>query len=53
MYSRDLATGLLTALSPATIDTGTNPYDIAISADGKSVYTANYSSNNISQFSKS
>ncbi|MDD2766713.1 MAG: beta-propeller fold lactonase family protein [Candidatus Moranbacteria bacterium] len=44
--------GLLTALSPATRPTGTQPRDITISSDGTSVYVANYGSNTLSQYSR-
>ena len=40
-YSRNLETGTLTALSPATVAAGTSPYGIAVSPDGLSAYVAN------------
>ena len=43
-YSRNSETGKLTALSPATVAAGTNPHDLAISPDGKSIYIANSAS---------
>lgn len=53
-FDRDIATGLLTAMSPdATLDSGTDPYGITISPDGKSVYVANTSDDTISQFNVS
>jgi 6-phosphogluconolactonase (cycloisomerase 2 family) len=54
MYSRNTTTGLLTALSPATIITGglSEVRGITISADGKSVYATNVDTQNISMFSR-
>jgi YVTN family beta-propeller protein len=51
-YSRDPETGNLTALSPATVATGTHPEGIAASPDGNSVYVANHGSNSVSQYSR-
>jgi len=51
-YSRDTGTGKLTALSPATVATGTNPIGICISADRASVYVANFGAATISQYSR-
>jgi prepilin-type N-terminal cleavage/methylation domain-containing protein len=45
-------TGILTALSPATIATGTTPRSIIISSDGTSVYATNRSSDTISMYSR-
>ncbi len=42
----------LTALSPATIATGANSVNIAISADGTSVYAGNYGADTISMYSR-
>lgn len=44
--------GVLTALVSPTISAGTNPYDIAISPDGASVYVTNSGSNTISMYSR-
>ena len=58
-YSRNTTTGLLTALSPATISTGPagppapDPFDVVISADGKSAYVANQNQNTLALFSRS
>ena len=51
-FSRNVTTGLLSALSPATVATGTTPRFLAISEDGASVYITNSVSNSISQFSR-
>ena len=53
MYSRNTSTGLLTALSPATISTGmSRPRGMAISADGTSVYVSNLASSVVSMYSR-
>ena len=51
-YSRDAATGLLSALSPATIATGTTPWSITISPDGNFAYVTNANSSTASQYSR-
>lgn len=50
MFSRVAATGLLTALTPSTVNVGTNPQEITIPADGDSVYVSNGSDNTVSMF---
>lgn len=52
MYSRNISTGVLTALSPATIAAGSAPTAIAISPDGTSVYATNRDSANVSMYSR-
>ena len=48
-----IPTGTLTALSPATVATGSNPDGYsAISPDGTSVYVTNYMSANMSMYSR-
>lgn len=47
-----LATGVLSALTPATVATGANPQRIAISPDGSSVYVVNTGGNTLSQYSR-
>ncbi|HLI32019.1 MAG TPA: beta-propeller fold lactonase family protein [Solirubrobacteraceae bacterium] len=39
-YKRSTSTGLLTALTPASVGAGVNPHDLAISPDGSDVYVA-------------
>ncbi|MBI5078225.1 MAG: fibronectin type III domain-containing protein, partial [Candidatus Yonathbacteria bacterium] len=51
MYSRNTSTGTLSAKTDYT--TGTSPYDVAISADGTSVYVTNYNSDTVSMYSRS
>jgi 6-phosphogluconolactonase (cycloisomerase 2 family) len=53
-FSIDQVTGLLTILTPNVISTsGTNPWGLAISPDGKNVYSTNFvGSANIAQFSR-
>jgi len=43
--------GALTPLSPATVATGQEPQDIAISPSGQSLYVTNLGANTVSQFS--
>ena len=43
--------GTLTALSPATVATGTTPDSIAIRSDDTWLFVANYNSASISQYS--
>jgi DNA-binding beta-propeller fold protein YncE len=43
---------LLTALSPGAVETGTHPYSVAVSADSRNVYVADYGSAGVSQFSR-
>ncbi|MEI7918184.1 MAG: beta-propeller fold lactonase family protein [Candidatus Saccharibacteria bacterium] len=45
MFSRDIGTGVLAAVTPPTITAGPLTSGIAISADGKSVYATNLSTN--------
>jgi 6-phosphogluconolactonase len=52
MYSRDLATGVLTPLSPGTVAAQSHPSKIAISPDGFFAYVTNYGDNTISQYSR-
>jgi DNA-binding beta-propeller fold protein YncE len=43
--------GALSPKSPATVSTGDlNPFGVAVSPDGQSVYVTNYDSNSVSQF---
>ena len=51
-FSRHLTTFDLTALTPASIATGTNPQGLVISPDLVSAYCTNYGDNTISQFSR-
>ena len=37
-------------MSPATVAAGLNPEGVAVSPDGESVYVANVSSDNVSQY---
>ena len=50
MYSIDKTTGILSALNPSTIATGTNPKSITVDPSGKFLYVANYGSNSISMY---
>jgi len=50
MFSRNSTTGALTALSTATVSTGTSPQKISCTTE--SVYVTNSSSNTVSQFSR-
>jgi DNA-binding beta-propeller fold protein YncE len=52
-YTRNTETGTLTAQTPASIATATNPEGIAITPDGKNVYATNHGSANVSQFWRS
>ena len=54
MYTRNSATGVLTAMSPATVDAvGPNLSSVTVSADGKSVYVAtNNPSGTISMYNR-
>jgi 6-phosphogluconolactonase (cycloisomerase 2 family) len=49
-YSIDSSTGKLTALSPASVSTGTTPYAVALRSDGRCAYVANRSDNTVSQY---
>ncbi len=49
-YARDMRTGTLTALSPATVQAGFNPRFVTVSGDGKSVYVASYGAEAVSGF---
>jgi len=49
-FSRDTATGKITALSPATVAAGREPRTLAVSPNGKYIYAANFGSNNITTF---
>ncbi|MGO8907033.1 MAG: lactonase family protein, partial [Solirubrobacteraceae bacterium] len=40
-FNRNTETGALSALSPASVETGTHPYGITISPDGRFIYVAN------------
>lgn len=51
-YSRDLNTGALTALAPATVSAGSNCYYLTGSADGKNIYAAAAGGNLIRQWSR-
>jgi trimeric autotransporter adhesin len=52
-FSRNTSTGLLAALSPATISTSdANAREVIVSADGKSVYVTNLSGGDLAQFSR-
>ncbi len=51
MYSINQSTGQLTALSPATIATGSQPYSIAMNAAGTFAYVTNRISNTVSMYS--
>lgn len=46
------STGLLSALSPSTIATASQTYDLVLSPDGKHIYACNNGSNSISQYSR-
>lgn len=52
MYARNATTGAITALSPATIASGTGTRYIVLSPDGASAYVTNYTANTISQYSR-
>nr|WP_315429691.1 beta-propeller fold lactonase family protein [uncultured Albidiferax sp.] len=45
------STGILSAMSTASVATGVNPYGVAVSPDGLYVYVSNSSGNSISQYS--
>ncbi len=49
-YDLNLTTGELTAKSPVTVGAGTNPWDVALSPDGKSAYVTNATTNTVSQY---
>ena len=51
MYAIDQSTGILTPLSPASIQCGADPQDLTLSPSGKFAYTANTSDATISVFS--
>jgi len=53
MFNRNPATGVLTVMSPSTVTAGTSAFDVVISPDDNFAYTINYSSGNISLFSRS
>ena len=42
--------GPLSPLTPATVATGSLPFGIAVSSDGKSAYATDYSANTVSQY---
>jgi DNA-binding beta-propeller fold protein YncE len=42
--------GVLSAKTPATVGTGSNPFGVAVSPDGKSVYVTNDHDNTVSQY---
>lgn len=50
-YTRDVTTGVLTAMSTATVAAGGFPSQLVISADGKHLYLANDSSATIQMYS--
>lgn len=52
MFSRNLSTGALTALSPATIDVGTDARQLVLSPDDDFLYVTNGGDNTISIFSR-
>jgi 6-phosphogluconolactonase (cycloisomerase 2 family) len=56
-YNISPTTGALTALSPATVSTntgsGSHPFGIVVSPDGKSVYATDFTSNVVLQYDRS
>ena len=44
------AGGQLTLKTPATVPTGSGPFEVAVSPDGKSVYVTNSSAATVSQY---
>ena len=50
-YDIDPASGALSPKSPAMVDAGVGPSAIAVTPEGKSVYVANFNSDNVSQYS--
>lgn len=48
MFTVDSSTGVLTAISPATVSTGNYPKSITFDPSGKYAYVTNYSSNTVS-----
>jgi 6-phosphogluconolactonase len=52
MYSINTATGVLTPLTPATVSTGSSPFDVTVDPSGKFAYVPNaYDPNNtVSQY---
>jgi 6-phosphogluconolactonase (cycloisomerase 2 family) len=53
MFFRNATTGVLTALSPAYITTGTATQAPVLSADGKFLYSPNYTQGNITSYTRS
>jgi DNA-binding beta-propeller fold protein YncE len=51
-FSRNAATGVLTALSPATVSTAGEARGVTVSPDGSSVYVANGTQEVVSQYSR-
>ncbi len=52
-FTRNTSTGELTAMSPATVQSGgSEPRTLTVSPDGKYLYAANFASNNITTFSR-
>jgi sugar lactone lactonase YvrE len=51
-FSRSVATGALSAMTPASVAAGVTPNMVCISTDGKSVYVANMGSAFISQYTR-
>jgi DNA-binding beta-propeller fold protein YncE len=49
-YDIDPGSGALSPKTPAMVDTGVGPSAVAVTPDGKSVYVANFNSDNVSQF---
>lgn len=52
MFSRNVNTGVLTALATPTIAAGYHTEDITVSADGASVYATNVSDNTVSMYAR-
>jgi 6-phosphogluconolactonase (cycloisomerase 2 family) len=50
MFSIDMATGVLTSLSQASIATGSTPVSVLTHSSGRFAYVANTASNNISMY---
>jgi len=50
--ARNTSTGMLSAMVPATIGTGTNPQSSAVSPDGTSVYVGNSSATTLNMFTR-